>query len=72
MWTRDHYKYKCSDGYHNSFWATVIESHQWKEWEKEVSRRMHTKTLKGCWDVDECRECGCLSPRCQNLFGGHR
>lgn len=61
-WTKDHYKYKCSDGFHNSFWATVIESPQWDLWEKEVYRRFHTESKEGVWDVDECRECNWISP----------
>jgi hypothetical protein len=69
-WDEDHYKYHCSDGIHNSFWATVIESPQWKEWEKEVAHRMKVGKRdergnwlgEGIWDIDECRELGEISP----------
>ena len=49
----------CSEG-HSSFWKTITESEIWKKWEKEQSRRFSLKKLKGCFDVDECRECGWL------------
>jgi len=56
----------CSDG-HSSFWKTVIESPQWKEWEKEISHRVsehiknNSEIYEGCWDIDECQECGWIS-----------
>lgn len=62
------YSIPCSDGSHSSFWKVVVESKEWELWEKEVSRRMnrhnknHSKIYKGVWDVDECRECGWISP----------
>lgn len=60
-WDKDHFIYKCSDGEHQSFWATIIRSPQWEVWEKENSRRMHLKPIGNCFDVDECRECGWMS-----------
>jgi hypothetical protein len=59
------YKYweKCSgcpEG-HPSFWKTIVESPQWKEWYKENSRRMHLEPIGQCFDVDECQECGWFS-----------
>lgn len=62
------YEIPCSDGNHNSFWKTVVESSEWKLWEKEVHHRFHEHTIAnskvytGCFDVDECRECGFISP----------
>ena len=50
-----HYVYHCSDGDHNSFWKTVVESEQWKAWEKSENGRNY--------DVDECRECGWISQK---------
>ena len=50
----------CKDG-HNSFWKTIVESPQWKKWEKENSRRMHLNPIGKCFDADECRECGWIS-----------
>ena len=59
------WRYPCSDGWHNSFWATVVQSPQWQAWAKEVSRRLHKQigktAKKGVWDVDECQECGWIS-----------
>ena len=55
----------CKEG-HPSFWATIIKSKEWEQWEKEISRRMHnkkkSKIYTGCWDTDECRGCGHFSP----------
>lgn len=46
----------CSGcGHHNSFWATVIESPQWKLWQKEQS-------LRPTRDMAECEELGIISP----------
>lgn len=63
------YAIPCSDGNHNSFWKSVVESPEWKEWEKEVARRFSIgrHNEKGNWtgppvfDVDECREVGWIS-----------
>lgn len=61
------WEYPCSDGQHSSFWKTVVTSPQWRDWENEVARRSieHSKNndevYTGCWDVDECRECGWIS-----------
>ena len=52
----------------DTFYKTVIHSPQWKEWCKEVRRRMdyhnkrNSKVYKGCWDIDECVELGIISP----------
>jgi hypothetical protein len=61
-WDEEHWSYKCTDGEHESFWKTVVTSTQWKEWVKENSRRMHLKPIGECFDIDECRECGWISP----------
>lgn len=46
-----YYKQKCSGcGHHNSMWATIIESPQWKEWKKV-----------GQYDFSECEELGIMS-----------
>ena len=47
--------------YHDSFWKTVVQSPQWLAWEKEQRIRQGKKNLKGCFDYDECRECGWIS-----------
>lgn len=56
----------CKDG-HPSFWKTVIESEQWKVWEKDIAKRFRAadkdKPIPNVWDVDECRECGMISQR---------
>lgn len=44
----------CPDG-HPSFWKTVVESPQWKAWEKYQSGKQQA------YDVDECRECDVMS-----------
>jgi hypothetical protein len=44
----------CPDG-HASFWKTIVESNEWREWEKIAYK-------KG-FDSDESRECGLFSPR---------
>ena len=47
----EYYKQKCSGcGHHNSMWATIIESPQWKEWKKV-----------GQYDFSECEELGIMS-----------
>ena len=43
----------CTDG-HPSFWKTIVESKEWKAWEKVANE-------KG-FDYDESRECGWFSP----------
>lgn len=48
------YQIKCSDGFHNSFWKTVVESPQWELWCKENYRRPQ-------YDVDECGGLGWIS-----------
>ena len=58
----------CEKG-HASFWKVVVESHEWKLWEKEVSRRENehrkkqSKIWSGVWDVDECRGSGYISQK---------
>jgi len=54
-WDKEHFAYHCSDGIHNSFWATVIQSDEWQAWEKIGD--------KHGFDVDECRACGWISPK---------
>lgn len=44
----------CKNG-HPSFWKTVIESPQWKEWQKE-QRKNPTR------DMPEVEEMGTISP----------
>ena len=50
----------CKGG-HPSFWKTVTLSKEWAEWEKEQRKRFATDTKEGCFDIDECRECGWIS-----------
>ena len=45
----------CPKG-HNSFWQTVIESPQWKEWKAYAEPKM-------LYDFAENEELGILSPR---------
>jgi hypothetical protein len=59
-WDAEHFIYQCSDGSHNSFWKTVIESPEWKAWERELARRFKAD-LPDVWDIDESQECGWLS-----------
>ena len=49
------------EGGHNSFWKTIVESDEWKEWKKEQAKRFHTEEKEGCFDIDECTECGWIS-----------
>lgn len=51
----------CKDG-HPSFWKTIVESAEWTEWEKEQRKRFRTEEKIGCYDIDECRGCGWISP----------
>lgn len=57
----------CAGG-HPSFWKTIIESPQWKKWEKEQSRRWdllagNKKVRKGVYDMPEVEECGWLGEK---------
>ncbi len=52
----------CKDG-HPSFWKTVVESPEWQLWEKEQSRRFSSQEMDDIFDVDECAECGHISPK---------
>lgn len=61
-WDESHYEYNSGSESYNSFWKTIVESPEWRAWEKEVSRRLHTDTPTDVYDVDECRECGWFSP----------
>lgn len=62
-----HYFYRCSDGDHNSFWKTVLESPQWEAWRAEQQRRFglltHDKLAPnlGVYDMPEVEECGWIS-----------
>ena len=50
------YKTPCRGcGHHNSFWATVIESREWKLWAEEQMKRLTR-------DMAECEELGRISP----------
>jgi len=53
-WDGQCWRYPCSDGWHDSFWKTVIESPQWKAWQKEQSRNM-------TYDMPEVEELGYIS-----------
>ena len=44
----------CPNG-HNSFWKTIVESKEWKEWEKVA--------YENGFDWSESTECGWLSPQ---------
>lgn len=68
-WDAEHYTYQCSDGEHNSYWRTVVESPEWHAWTREVARRLKRlatgNTRRGVgpvFDVDECQEAGWISP----------
>jgi len=60
-WDEEHYEYHCSGCKepHPSYWKTVIESPQWKEWDSGAGHPGH----KAGFDVDECRECNWISQR---------
>jgi len=48
-----YYKTPCPGcGHHNSMWATIVESEEWKEWKKV-----------GLYDFSECDELGIMSER---------
>jgi len=53
----------------DTFWRTIVNSPQWKKWyDEQVKRfarhvRKNSKVFTGCFDVDECQECGIISPR---------
>lgn len=63
----DHWVFKCSDGNHNSFWKTVLESPQWKAWQKEQKMRFsmieQIDKKTGVYDMAEVEECGWLSAK---------
>jgi hypothetical protein len=50
----------CSDG-HPSFWKTIVESKEWKDWEKEQIENPQ-------FDIDESRVCGWLGEKHRNAF----
>jgi hypothetical protein len=54
-WDKEHKRYLCSDGYHNSFYFTIIQSKEWEKW-----RAYNEKKL--LYDVWECEGCGWISP----------
>ena len=56
-WDKDHYVFRCSDGYHPSFWKTVIESPQWKLWKEAMTKGKVPER-----DMPEVEECGWFSP----------
>jgi hypothetical protein len=52
------YKPPCrACGHHDSFWATVIESKEWKAWKK------HQDKIGWQWDFSEVEETGQISPQ---------
>ena len=50
----------CPEG-HNSFHKTIVESPEWEAWEKEQKEMFGRKEFDGCFDVNECKECGWIS-----------
>ena len=53
----------CEEG-HPSFWKTVIESPQWKQWQREQHRRLDEGKIKdGVYDMSEVEECGWISQK---------
>jgi len=67
-WDKEHFYYSCSDGQHESFWATIVQSKEWYAWEREQRKRMSRKNMEGCFDYDESRECNWISPNHWNEF----
>lgn len=60
----DRYNQECEGcGHHPTFWKTIVESPQWKLWEKENSKRMNAKPIGNCFDLDECRELGVMGEK---------
>ena len=57
-WNGACWRFPCSDGWHDSFWKTTIESPQWKLWQEE-QRKNPT------YDMLEVEELGYIS---QNHF----
>jgi len=56
-WDKDHYIFMCGDGFHSSFWKTVIESPQWQLWKKVMEKGEVPER-----DMPEVEECGWISP----------
>lgn len=63
---RAYYHQECGgcEGGHKSFWASVIESEEWKEW-KEYNFK---KSTHGNWDFAENEELGILSSQHWKAF----
>jgi hypothetical protein len=59
------YNIPCGYHFHESFWKTVVESDEWRAWCEEVRKRWKKIKDKDClpiFDIDECQECGWISP----------
>ena len=62
-WDENHWEYRFEHGeIHPSFWKTIVISDEWKAWEEEQIKRIHTDSHEGCFDIDESRECNAFSP----------
>ena len=44
------------------FWRTIVQSHQWTAWYKELGKRHLAGIKEDVWDIDESQECNLLSP----------
>ena len=53
-WNGACWRFPCSDGWHDSFWKTVLESLQWKAWQKKQQQKM-------TYDMSEVEELGYIS-----------
>ena len=63
---REYYHQKCKGcpKGHNSFWKTIIESKEWKDWKLFNELRV----IKSKWDFSDCEELGILSPSHWHAF----
>lgn len=67
-WNAECHVYHCSDGIHNSWWATIVRSDEWQVWEKEQEKRMSRGDTEGVFDISESAECGWMSPEHWHAF----
>lgn len=72
-WDKNRWRYRCSDGFRDSFWKTVVESPQWGAWKTHVFENLNESISidefadmgwherHPIFDVDECEEYGWIS-----------
>ena len=55
-WDKECSIYQCSDGGHNSFWLSIVQTPEWEAWYKHASKNK-------LYDVAECAGCGWASKK---------